>query len=210
MTPVKAKLSVILKADEVIVAEVEDAKLWQQVLNAVNSGKSELKADADAEGKKDAESEGGAQNGDKGSQASTLDSFAQQFSIAPALIEGACSPSATPPYLHLDSHCWEEMKKQLPQRGPLAVAPIVAAATLLALWFKKAGLGNPTQAQAKVVLATISIDDPNASRSIKNTSWLQGRAGGQIVINPAEVSKAVKLGKCFCSKDWSAWKEAAK
>jgi hypothetical protein len=113
------------------------------------------------------------------------------------------------PFMHLDPHCWEEMKKHVPQRGSIAIAPIVAAATLLALWFRAASLGNLTQAQAKQVLGTIHLTDPNASRSLKNTSWLQGRPGGQIVLNPAEISKAVKLAKCFCTKDWAAWKESA-
>ncbi len=101
------------------------------------------------------------------------------------------------------------MKKQVPERGSLAIPPIVTAATLLTLWFHKAGLGTATQAQAKAVLATINVTDPNASRSIQNTSWLQGRSGGQIILNPAEVSKAVKLAKYFCTKDWTSWKETA-
>ena len=143
-------------------------------------------------------------------QVRILKELAQHLSVGPATVQGACSPTKTAPYMQLDLHCWEIMKKQLPQRGPTAVSPIVAAATLLALWFQRAGLGNPTQAQAKQVLATINLTDPNASRSIQNTSWLQGRAGGQIVLNPAEISKAIKLAKCFCSKDWSAWKETAK
>jgi len=102
------------------------------------------------------------------------------------------------------------MKKQLAKRGPFAISPVVAVATLLGLWFHKAGLGNPTQAQAHAVLGTINVTDKNASRSIQNTSWLQGRSGGQIVLNPAEISRAVRLAKCFCLKDWTEWKEPAK
>ena len=145
--------------------------------------------------------------GENGS--SPVDLFAQQLGISVALVQGACSPTMEAPYMHLDLHCWEDMKRHLPSRGPLTVSPIVASATMLALWFHRAGLGNLTQAQAKAVLATINITDPNASRSIQNASWLQGRPGGQIVLNPAEISKAVKLAKCFCSKDWEPWKETA-
>jgi hypothetical protein len=109
--------------------------------------------------------------------------------------------------MRLNAHCWEEMKKQLPARGKTAISPIVAAITMLLLWFQKAGLGNATQAQAQAVLATISLSDPNASRSIGNASWLQLRPG-QVVLNPAEISKAVKLTTCFCTKDWTTWKES--
>ena len=42
MTAVKAKLMVILKADEVVVAEVEDPVLWQHALTVIHGGKPEL------------------------------------------------------------------------------------------------------------------------------------------------------------------------
>jgi hypothetical protein len=207
MTAVKAKLTVILKADEVVVAEVEDPVLWQHALTVIHGGKPEPGTNIGAASTPDKlqkPKESGAGEG-----AGPLGTMAEQLGLEPAQLQGACSPRAEAPHLHLDAHCWEEMKQQLPSRGPLAVAPIVVATTLLALWFQKASLGTPTQAQAKAVLATINITDPNASRSIQNASWLQSRAGGQVVLNPAEISKAVKLAKCFCSKNWSAWKESA-
>lgn len=208
MTAVKAKLTVILKADEVVVAEVEDPVLWQHALTVIHGGKPELPGP----------NLGAASSADKlqkpkdpgtDEEAGPLSIMAVQLGLDPAQLQGACSPQAEAPHMRLDAHCWEEMKQQLPSRGPLAVSPIVVATTLLALWFQKASLGTPTQAQAKAVLATINITDPNASRSIQNASWLQSRAGGQVVLNPAEISKAVKLAKCFCSKSWSAWKESA-
>jgi hypothetical protein len=206
MTSVKATLTVVLKANEVVVAEVEDAVLWQKVLTAINGGTSALTGDLEH---KDTPPGGtNPNNFGKLTDTSPLATLAQQLAIDPDLVQGACAPTLEPPYLHLDLHCWEEMRKHVPQRGILAIPPIVAAATLLALWFNKAGLSNPTQAQAKLVLGTINLDDPNASRSIQNTTWLQGRSGGQFVLNPAEISKAVKLAKCFCSKDWSSWKGA--
>lgn len=207
MTAVKAKLTVILKADEVVVAEVEDPVLWQHALTVIHGGKPEPRTNLGVVGaaeKPQKPNGAGAAEGE-----GPLGIMAEQLGLEPAVLQGACSPQAEAPYMHLDAHCWEEMKQQLPSRGALAVAPIVAATTLLALWFQKASLGNPTQAQAKAVLATINISDPNASRSIQNASWLQSRAGGQVVLNPAEISKAVKLAKCFCSKNWSAWKESA-
>lgn len=213
MTSVKAKLCVILKADEVVVAEVEDASLWQRVLSVINGGKSEVLAGDQKDAKQEAGDKDSDPAGERGSGSSkgtdAIDQLAQQLGISTAMLRGACSPTAEAPYLHLDLHCWEEMKKQVPQRGSAAVSPIVAAATLVALWFRAASLGSLTQAQAKQVLGTINLTDPNASRSLKNTSWLQGRPGAQIVLNPAEISKAVKLAKCFCTKDWAAWKESA-
>lgn len=208
MTAVKATLTVILKANDVVVAEVEDPVLWQRVLTVIHGGRVEPGTDLGAARTAD-KLEVPTQDARTGGGAGPLGLMAEQLGLELALLQGACSPQAEAPHMHLDPHCWEEMKRQLPSRGPITVAPIVAATTLLSLWFQKAGLGNPTQAQAKAVLATINITDPNASRSIQNASWLQSRAGGQVVLNPAEISKAVKLAKCFCTKDWSPWKESA-
>ncbi len=212
MASVRAALSIILKADEVVVAEVEDAVLWQQVLSAIHSGTSNLsdKQSGGSSTSKEAppnaaKSVGTIAEGELGSE--PIDLLAQQFGVERAKVEGACSPTTTQPYMHLDAHCWEEMKKQLPQRGKTAIAPTVLAATLLLLWFKKAELGNVTQSLALAVLATISVTDKNPSRSISNASWLHARPG-QVVLNPAEISKAVKLATCFCKKDWTAWTES--
>ena len=205
MSTVKAALSVILKADDVVVAEVNDAALWQRILAAINGGQSALESVPQSHGSGFTTPPSEASGGNSGVRGTALDQLAAQLEVAPAIVQGACSPSMDAPYLHLDFHCWEAMKKKAPERGPGSFAPLALAATLLALWFQKAGLGNPTQSQAQAVLDTIGLRDRNASRSIKNTNSLQPRSGGQFVINPAAVSEAIKLAKCFCTKDWSTW-----
>jgi hypothetical protein len=122
-------------------------------------------------------------------------------------LEGALSPTTQTPYLTLDVHCWEKMKKQLVGTGVSSIAALAVAGTLLVIWCRIAGLESPTQSQAQAVLATIEVRDKNASRSIRNASWLQSRPGGQILINPAENSKALLLARCFCTGDWSTWNE---
>jgi len=205
MSSVKAALTVTLKANSVVVAEIEDAALWQQVLTAINRGNSVLEAlPTPTTSTQLGQPEIGILNNN--SDSSALGQFAAQIGVDVAQVQGACSPTSDGVFMHLDSHCWEEMKKQVPQRGILAIAPLGLSATLLALWFQKAGLGSPTQAQSQAVLGTISLRDNNPSRSIQNTVWLQSRAGGQIVLNPAEISRAIKLAKCFCTKDWAPWK----
>jgi hypothetical protein len=209
MTSVKAKLAVILKANDVVVAEVDDARLWQRVLTAISGGDLDMRT------------ENGDKQADSGvalpaelidtprtrSATQPLNALAQKIGSQVALIEGACAPGSSPPYIHLDPHCWEEMRRQVPRSGPNAVPPIALAATLLALWFGVSGLRNPTQAQAQAVLNTINVRDKNASRGIRGTTWLQNRPGGEIVLNPAQVSRAVELARCFCSKEWALWKK---
>jgi len=203
MTPGKAALSVVLKADELMIAESQDPILWQNVLISINAGKSMIDASPSVQFKTSSSP------GVNGAEDPTepTDQLAVQLGIDAILVKGACSPALTTPYMHLDAHCWEAMKKAVPSRGTSAFAPIVVPATLLGLWFQKTGLGNPTQAQALEVLRTVNVNDKNPSRAIQNTQWLQRRSGGQIVVNPAEISQAVKLAKCFCTKQWSEWKE---
>ncbi len=174
MSSVKAALTVTLKADEVVVAEIEDAALWQQVLTAINTGSANLHNQAPTPMAAGARATDSTQP-PVSTENNALGQLASQLGIDVAQVQGACSPSVDDTFMRLDLHCWEEMKKQIPNRGPLSVAPIAVPATLLALWFSKAGLGSPTQAQAQTVLGTISLRDPNASRSIQNTVWLQSR-----------------------------------
>ncbi len=124
ITAVKAKLTVILEADEVVVAEVQDPVLWQHALTVIHVGKPDLPGP----------NLGAASSADKlqkpkdpvtDEEAGPLGSMALQLGLDPAQLQGACSPQAEAPHMHLDAHCWEEMKQQLPSRGPLAVSPIV-------------------------------------------------------------------------------------
>lgn len=195
-----AKLTVILKADSTTVAESEDPILWQKVLSLIhgeNTNKSNLEnKHSDPKGAK-------REDEVKYEDYSPLNLFCTKVEVTDSVLKGALDPLADPPYLHLDRHCWEAMKKQTPQRGKGAISPAALSATLLCLWFNEIGLGNPTQSQALAVLKTIGIIDKNASRGIKLTPWLQSRQGGIVVVNPSQISKAYAIVRSFCTKDWS-------
>jgi hypothetical protein len=206
MTTVKAKLTVTLKADEVLVAEIEDAALWQSVLNAIHSGKTAISlgnAVQEKAGALAARTNGGT----RAVSNEPLDRLAEEVGLDPAVVEGACAPTTTAPYMQLNKHNWEALRKQLPPRGPLALSPIVLSSTLLALWFSTAELGNPTQGQVLAVLKGIGVADHNPSRGIRRATWLIPRGGGQVQLNAGEVSTAVRIAKAFCSKDWEEWLE---
>jgi hypothetical protein len=200
---VKAKLTITLKADETVVAETEDAGLWQRVLIAINKGSHDLAEGYEKQRSPESgveEQGGGRRASDAGGDA--VERFATQLGVRREELEGACAPSEEEPFLHLDVHCWEEFKRQVPSAGRAAMSPIVLAATLLTLWFRAAGLGNPTQAQAQGVLRTIGVEDKNPSRGIQRAEWLQSRPGGAILLNPAQVSRAFGIAKAFCTKQW--------
>jgi hypothetical protein len=206
MTSVKAKLVVTLKADDVVVAEVEDAALWQRVLSAIQGGGGVLASAAVPSLAQRAEptlSEPPA-----ATTSDAVEKMAREIGVQRAVVEGALSPTNDTPFIHLNSHNWEAMRKQLPVRGRTAVSSITAAATLLALWFRSAGLGNPTQAQALAILKGIGEDDKNPSRGVRAATWLIARAGGQVQVNASEISTAVKFAKCFCTKQWGDWQAA--
>lgn len=194
----KAKLTVILKADSTVVAESDDTSLWQRVLAVIQGGappavisskeKVDLPDDLDTDGSDKA-----------------ITTFAKSLNVSVETITGALAPSREAPYLHLDHHCWAQMKKASPARGPGSLSASGLAGTLLALWFKEAKMDiQPTQALAADVLNTINVKDPNPSRGIKNTKWLQGRGGGVVVINAAEITRAIDIARSFCTKQWGA------
>jgi hypothetical protein len=198
MTMKKAKLSIILKADSTTVAEVEDPLLWQQVLAAIQQGQGAT-----------AEILGGSGSGETKAETlgtrpnSPIARLSKAIGVSQQELVGAMDPSDEAPYLHLDVHCWEAMKKSTPSRGPGAMSAAALAGTLLCLWFREAGLGHPTQGQALEALNTISVSDANASRGIGRAKWLQARSGGAIVLNPAQISQAIGIAKSFCLKKWN-------
>jgi hypothetical protein len=196
----KAKLKIVLQANDTVVAESEDASLWQKVLIAINGGSADFQSDG-ARHK---------QNGlspDQHSGGEAIERFANLLGLSRDVVEGACGPSLEDPFLHLDPHCWEAMKKQTPERGPTAYSSIAIAATLLALWFRASGQGSPTQAQAQGVLSVLGIRDQNPARGIERTDWLQSRPNGVVMINPARVSRATAIAKAFCAQKWDTTAE---
>jgi hypothetical protein len=203
MTSIKAALTIVLKAGDITVAEKEDAVLWQQVLAAINAdtklSNGLLPMPPDIQGAEAAHT-------DNGTGHSPLSKFANEIGVKVELLQGSCNPLTQEPYLHLDPHKWEAMKKTIPVRGRGSLSNIVIATTILALWFRAAQLGNATLAAAQAVLQDIGTSDANPNRGIQSASWLQSRTGGTVLLNPAEITKAKKLALCFCTGDWVPWK----
>lgn len=203
---VKAKLKMRLYAGDVLVAESEDAALWQRVLAAITAGKSEIP-------EKEGNGVGGPAVGGMVEHAAPasdpkIAKLAELLDVSAAVVIGACGPSISLPYIHLESRYWESFKKSLPGRGPGSVSPIQLALTLLGLWFDIAGLGQPSQSDANAVLEGIHIKDKNASRSVKNCDWLVSRGNG-VVINPAEISRAIEIARAYCIREKGASKKSA-
>ena len=202
----KAKLTVVLKADSTIVAESDDALLWQKVLAAIQGGAALVSPTV--AGKSETQEDLGDGKGDHSDRA--IVNFAKSINVSVEAVTGALSPSREAPYLHLDHHCWAQMKKGTPKRGMGSLSATGLAGTLLALWFKEAKMDiQATQALAADVLDTINVKDPNASRGIKNTKWLQGRSGGAVVINAAEIGNAIDVARSFCTKQWGGGSKAS-
>lgn len=210
MDKVKAKLMVVLKADDVVVAEAEDSMLWAAVLAAINTGTAFQTASTAipsiVERDTSMVSNTGKMHAPPHHGTEPVERFAKEVGVDATVLIGAIDPMLADPFLHLDSHHWEAMRKQLPLRGPNSIGPIVVSATLLCLWSKHNGMGGVSKAQAQSVLQTIGLRDNNPGRNLEGPPWLQTRPGGQILINPSQVSKAIALARCFCTQDWSAWK----
>jgi hypothetical protein len=193
-TKIKTELKIILQAGDIIVAESIDPILWQKVLAALNMPVENSKAINSLNedlGVNDTElHEGGA-----------IEKFAKELGVSVKVLKGACDPSKESPFIHLDKHHWEAFKKQTPARGPKSVSGIILASTLLLLWKEKANLGDVTVKEAQKVLSTIGLRDNHPYRGLDNCEWLQLR-NKNIIINPAQISKAIIMAKSYCTKEY--------
>ncbi|WP_299981887.1 hypothetical protein [Desulfobacula sp.] len=195
---VKASLKIILMADDTVVAESDDAILWQNVLVAINSGNSLVEQTITSGGTTNSGSDIDSQS-DNGQPEETIACFAKELDISIECLQSACSPKAEPPYIHLDKHYWEALKTALPKRGTKAIADVIIAATILILWKDSANLGKTALKEATAVLKTLEVSANNPTRSITNCEWLQIKKGN-IVLNPALTSKAINVAKAYCLK----------
>ena len=216
-------MSVVLKANDVVVAEVDDPVLWNSIFAAISSGGSTLGAAVPAQplplpplplptGQYAQQEQTSA--ADSAVAASAVNTpliepvhkFARELGVDVNVLIGACDPTITDPFVTLDSHHWEAMRRDLPSRGTKAISPIQLASSVLCLWARHAGIGSVTQAMAQNVLANIGGRDPNPGRGLDSSDWLQRKQGGVVAINPAKISKAIVIVAGFCNKDWNAWK----
>lgn len=186
----KASLKIILKADETVVAESDDPTLWQNTLLAINGeNKSRIVINPPNSGEN-----AGKENPD------AIDKFAEELGVDRDILIGACSPSFEKPYIHLDKHHWEEIKKSPSGKGVRKIGNLVIASSILILWKDIAKLGDVTQIEISEVLNTINVRDKNPTRSLNNCKWLQMR-NTKYIINPSMISNAINLVKAYCLKN---------
>ena len=191
----KAKLKIVLHANDTVVAESDDTGLWQQVLVAINaSNSSTIETNPTMLAKP--EGKGAGLTLPRGDSVETL---AQELKVGAEVLVGACGPTQESPFIHLDKHHWEALKKNTPPRGSNAVGATVLAATLLVLWKECAELGETKMREASAVVNTINVTAKNPTRSINNCEWLQLR-NGAVVLNPAQTSKAIQVAQAYCLK----------
>jgi hypothetical protein len=195
---VKAKLRIHLLANDVVVAESDDASLWTKILQVIEGGD----ADAIGDAKKTLKSTPAVPDPfvkSKGVSGNPLGRLAAEIGVGVEALEGACAPSAEAPFIHLDKHCWEALKKHTGERGRGAVNGPVLAATLLVLWSQHSGSSlQVSTAEIPPVLSTIKLPANNIARSINNCEWLR-LTGSKISLNPAKTSKAIAVLKAYCS-----------
>lgn len=194
---IKAKLSVRLMADETIIAESEDAALWQSTLAAMHDAPLPVAIDKPA--KKDIQ---GDLEPPRSAVNDALQKLARDAGVSVPELVGAIAPSLNEPHITLDSHCWSAMKAGTAERGPSAYGSTALVATFMALWSIAAGVGSPTLGQVSEVLSRLGVADRNALGGLQRSFWLQLRSSGQIIVNPAHYPVATKILRSFCMKSW--------
>ncbi len=194
---IKARLKLILKADDVTVAESEDPEIWKAAFEAIQTGLSGTTLrSADEELSEWVPEE----------ERVAIRAFAAELGVEVKDVLAACHPRTMSPYLFLNRHHWEAFKRQTPERGRNAVSNAVLAMTLLLLWAEKINIERVSLRDGMAVLRAISAGDEHASRAVENCSWLQ-RATGRVVINPDEISKAIAVARGFCLQRAPEWPE---
>lgn len=197
---IKAQLKLILTADDVVIAESDDAKIWQAALQAIQG--------ADIEqvlGNSESALDKGVDWVPNEERAAIL-SLASDLGIEPQDLLSACHPRLIAPYIFPNKHYWEAFKQQTAQRGRNSVSNAVLALTLLLLWGEKIHLERVALRDGMAVLRTIVARDDHASRAVENCPWLQ-KTSGRIVLNPEKISRAVAVARAFCTQTAPDWEE---
>jgi hypothetical protein len=193
----KPDLVVKLMAGDTLVDQSTDVGLWQRVLAEIRgvapppdpTSPVSLVAPAEQRTAPAAPRQRGA---------SPVEAFAVELGIKIEELEGGLGPSMEAPFISLDDHSWETLKKHTGKRGPGAVSPAVLAATALTFWQSHAKFDGVTIQMVRATLETIHLEDANAGRSIGNCAWLQDK-GGRIVPHPARKSSGRNLLRAFCA-----------
>lgn len=197
---IKAHLKMILTADEVVIAETEDPRLWQAALHWIQGGGSDPRLE-----RCPVES-GAAVDWAPEQERAAIRSLADDLGLAPADLLSACHPRMIPPYIFLNRRYWEAFKRQTAARGRTAISNVVLAATLLLLWSDKIHLDRITLRDGMAVLRTIAARDDHASRALGNCPWLQ-RSMGRITLRPEGMPRALAVARAFCTQTVPDWGE---
>jgi hypothetical protein len=180
-----------LFAGETLVDQSTDVGLWQRVLAEIRevAAPSPVRRTVDE-----------SPIHERVDASQTVRMFAKNVNVTPEEIVGSLSPTSDAPFIHLNSHDWEALKRNTPSKGPGAVAPSVLAATALVLWQKHSAIGDVTLQTVRATISTIDLDDPNAARSVGNCDWLQTR-GNRLALNPSRSSAATRLLRAYCRRE---------
>lgn len=210
----EASLKIVLKADDVTVAESEDVELWQYVLSQLSSEGAPPKVQG-----RSTEKDGGNRKRGEGTPlfseeesteselAEAIAKFSSKLGVDEDVLRGACTPRLEPPYVHLDKHHWQELKEELPSRGRNAIPSIVIAASILAAWLEEAKPNKkPTIEEAQSVLKSIDTRDRNPGRGISNCEWLQEK-DGVISVHPAKIDMAMTVVRAYCEGEKPEFEE---
>lgn len=186
----KPDLIVKLYAGDTVIDQSTDPALWQRVLSEIRG------ISAPPPPQKHADDLGGSlQN-----VGAPVKAFAKGIGVTVEEIVGGLDPTFEAPFVQLNSHDWEALKRNTPHKGPGAVPPAVLAATALVLWQKHSNTPDVTLQTVRATLSTIDLDDPNASRSIGNCDWLQTK-GSRVALNPSRSSAATRLLRAYCRRE---------
>jgi hypothetical protein len=190
----RASLRVVLMADDVPVAEIDDPKLWRDLFAGIRPPQTGRERER---GRAPAAETALAASREPEETRDPIEALAVDVGVAKEVLLQAMGPTPSPPYLQLDAGCFDAFKRATPRRGTRAISPIVLALTLLGLWKDALGRGPASIKEARAILNGIGVRDWNADRAAKSCEWL-GIEGAEVRVDPGRILTALALAKSYC------------
>lgn len=122
--------------------------------------------------------------------------LASQWGVSLAAFEEALSFFKTAPYMKLHTKAVKAFRNNVPSRGKHAISLPVLTATLLCLWFEKAGLGDVTVTQIRDVLEAHGEKTQNIYRALQGCRWLVYK-DSDIRLNRKKIKTAEAIAQSF-------------
>lgn len=198
--PTKAKLTIKLYADDKLIAEIENAALWNRILSYDVDEPITLTQQGDTAGYMQVSENASADEselvGVVSIEKSLSAKIASDAGVSEDQVEGALSPECEDPFITIEHKNWSLYKKSLPAKGPKAYPDVVIAATLILICLRSTGTKEVSKKTVSRVVNEMGGNIKNAHRSYVNCEWIKVDSE-KLKLNPSKFNEALDVFVAF-------------